>query len=70
MAYNKYLNRYCQTPPFSHTIQKFTNNVSEMKKLAAQDFEDLLQVMYYHNISANMVDVLIVGLISVFHPSI
>ncbi len=41
-----------------------------MKKLAAQDFEDLLQVMYYHNISANMVDVLIVGLVSVFHPSI
>ena len=70
MAYNKYLNRYCQTPPFSHTIRKFTNNVSEMKKLVAWDFEDLLQVMYYHHISVNMVNVLIVGLISVFHPSV
>jgi len=41
-----------------------------MKKLVAQDFENLLQVMYYYNISANMVDVLIVGLVSVFHPSV
>jgi len=26
------------------TIRKFSNNVSEMKKLAARDFEDILQV--------------------------
>ena len=26
------------------TIQKFSNNVSEMKKLAARNFEDILQV--------------------------
>jgi hypothetical protein len=26
------------------TIRKFPSNVSEMKKLAARDFEDLLQV--------------------------
>lgn len=26
------------------TIRRFSNNVSEMKKLAARDFEDLLQV--------------------------
>ena len=26
------------------TIRRFTNNVSEMKQLAARDFEDLLQV--------------------------
>jgi len=44
----KYLNRYRQTPPFSQVIRRFTNNVSEMKKLAVRDFEDLLQVKYYH----------------------
>lgn len=26
------------------TIRKFSNNVSEMKRLAARDFEDILQV--------------------------
>jgi len=36
--------RFRQIPPFSQaTIRKFTNNVSQMKKLAARDFEDLLQ---------------------------
>ncbi|KAG5635206.1 hypothetical protein H0H81_012056 [Sphagnurus paluster] len=36
--------RYQQTPTFGRdTIRRFANNVSEMKKLAAQDFEDLLQ---------------------------
>jgi len=44
-----YLNRYRQMPQFSQVIQRFTNNISEMKKLAVRDFEDLLQVMYYHN---------------------
>lgn len=28
----------------SSTIRHFSNNASEMKKLAAHDFEDLLQV--------------------------
>jgi hypothetical protein len=60
----QYLNRYRQMPLFSQaTIRKFTNNVSEMKKLATHDFEDLLQVKYYHNISANFVDVLTMDLI-------
>ena len=36
--------RFRQIPPFSQaTIYRFTNNVSQMKKLAARDFEDLLQ---------------------------
>ncbi len=36
--------RFHQIPPFSQaTIHRFTNNVSQMKKLAARDFEDLLQ---------------------------
>ncbi|KAF5382541.1 hypothetical protein D9615_002821 [Tricholomella constricta] len=36
--------RYRQTPTFGRdTIRKFANNASEMKKLAARDFEDLLQ---------------------------
>lgn len=28
-------------------IRKFGNNASAMKKLAARDFEDLLQVVYH-----------------------
>ncbi|KAJ3821654.1 hypothetical protein F5880DRAFT_1485705 [Lentinula raphanica] len=36
--------RYRQMPTFGFdTIRAFTNNASEMKKLAARDFEDLLQ---------------------------
>ena len=31
-------------PLFSQTIRRFSDNASEMKKLAARDFEDLLQV--------------------------
>lgn len=41
-------------PPFGQTIRRFSNNVSEMKKLAARDFEDMLQVRLFplmlHNI--------------------
>lgn len=37
--------RYRQIPTFgSNTIRKFSGNASGMKKLAARDFEDLLQV--------------------------
>ena len=39
--------RYRQTPTFSgSTIRQFANNAADMKKLAARDFEDLLQVTY------------------------
>jgi len=31
----RYFYRYRQMPSFSQTIHKFTNNISEMKKLAA-----------------------------------
>ncbi|KAF9532139.1 hypothetical protein CPB83DRAFT_832803 [Crepidotus variabilis] len=34
---------YRRIPSFGTTIRKFANNASEMKKLAARDFEDLLQ---------------------------
>ena len=38
--------RYRQIPTFGcDTIRKFPNNASGMKKLAARDFEDLLQVL-------------------------
>ncbi|EGN99947.1 hypothetical protein SERLA73DRAFT_53415, partial [Serpula lacrymans var. lacrymans S7.3] len=45
--------RFRQISPFGQsTIRCFSNNASEMKKLAARDFEDLLQVctgyMYVH----------------------
>jgi len=37
--------RYRQVSTFGHgTIRHFPSNASEMKKLAARDFEDLLQV--------------------------
>ena len=37
--------RYRQIPPFGQgTIRKFSSNTSEMKKMAARDFEDILQV--------------------------
>lgn len=39
--------RYRRTPTFGRdTIRRFINNVSEMKQLAARDFEDLLQVCF------------------------
>ena len=38
---------YCQVPTFGHdTIQWFRHNVSELKQMAARDFEDLLQVKF------------------------
>jgi hypothetical protein len=36
--------RFREIPQFNQTIRRFTNNVSDMKKLAARDFEDILQV--------------------------
>jgi hypothetical protein len=33
-----------QINPFGSTIRRFTDNVADMKKLAARDFEDILQV--------------------------
>lgn len=37
-------NRFRQIPTFGrYTIRRFHNNVSDMKKLAARDFEDILQ---------------------------
>ena len=36
-----------QVPTFGRdTIRQFANNISELKKLAARDFEDILQVSY------------------------
>ena len=38
---------YRDVPPFGRdTIRKFSNNVSGLKRLAARDFEDLLQVCF------------------------
>jgi hypothetical protein len=37
--------RYRQVPTFGRgTIRRFSSNASAMKRLAARDFEDLLQV--------------------------
>jgi len=35
---------YRTIPAFGTTIRRFAHNVSAMKKMAARDFEDLLQV--------------------------
>lgn len=41
--------RYRQVPPFGKgVIRRFTGNASAMRKLAARDFEDLLQVRQTH----------------------
>ena len=50
-SFNHYAyNKYRDIPMFGcRTIRKFNNNVSAMKKLAAQDFKDLLQVGVKHN---------------------
>lgn len=37
-----------QTPMFGYgVIRRFSNNASEMRRLAARDFEDILQVSIY-----------------------
>ena len=42
---NSVTTRFRAVPTFGlSTIRRFATNVSEMKKLAARDFEDLLQV--------------------------
>jgi hypothetical protein len=39
------LNRFRQVPTFGlSTIRNFRDNISEMRKFAARDYEDLLQV--------------------------
>ncbi|EIW76332.1 hypothetical protein CONPUDRAFT_15727, partial [Coniophora puteana RWD-64-598 SS2] len=41
---HEFNNRFRQISPFGcHAIRRFPNNVSELKKLAARDFEDILQ---------------------------
>ena len=44
------MNSYRQVPTFGKdTIRRFSGNASAMKKLAARDFEDLLQVSHNYN---------------------
>jgi hypothetical protein len=38
--------RYRSVPTFGDAIRRFHQNASAMKKLAARDFEDLLQVSH------------------------
>lgn len=47
--------RFRQVPTFGNgVIRKFANNTSEMKRLAARDFEDILQVCLYHYLIFHM----------------
>ena len=41
---NELDHHYRMVPMFGDTIRKFTSNTSEMKRMAARDFEDALQV--------------------------
>jgi hypothetical protein len=48
--------RFRQVPTFGNgVIRKFANNTSEMKKLAARDFEDILQVFLLSSICLHQV---------------
>jgi hypothetical protein len=48
--------RFRQVPTFGNgVIRKFANNTSEMKKLAARDFEDILQVFLLLSICLHQV---------------
>ena len=48
-------NRYRQIPTFGRdTIRRFNANASAMKKLAARDFEDLLQVQITFHFAAKL----------------
>jgi hypothetical protein len=43
---------YRRVPTFGRgTIRRFCNNAASMKKLAARDFEDLLQVCSFENLA-------------------
>lgn len=50
--------------PFGSTIRRFTHNVTDLKKLAARDFEDILQVCLLRTV--HIYDDLL--LFSVLHP--
>jgi hypothetical protein len=55
--------RYRRVPTFGRgTIRRFCNNAASMKKLAARDFEDLLQVCFFK--IKNHVELLLI------HPSV
>ena len=49
--------RFCQMPTFGHsTIRRFCTNTSEMKKLAARNYEDILQVCNTGIIEPNLTE--------------
>jgi hypothetical protein len=49
--------RFRQVPSYGNgVIHKFANNTSEMKRLAARDFEDILQVCHLYSVITNVVD--------------
>jgi hypothetical protein len=45
---SSFIDSFRQVPTFgADIIRRFSNNVSELKKLAARDYEDLLQVIIH-----------------------
>jgi len=40
---HKYYCRFCQVAPFGSSIRRFEANVSDLSKLAARNYEDILQ---------------------------
>jgi len=48
-------NSYREVPSFGRdTIRRFSSNCSEMKKMAAHDFENLLQVCFVYDVVFDM----------------
>ena len=48
-----FLHRFRQIPAFGQgTIRSFSKNTSEMKQMAARDFEDILQVSLIFRLSS------------------
>lgn len=49
-------------PPFgSSTIRKIYSNRSELKKLTAHDYEDMLQVTVLHSTSLTLINAYLLG---------
>lgn len=55
MINSRFYSRFWQVPTFGNgVICRFSDNTSEMKRLAARDFEDMLQVLFSEYLSLNL----------------
>jgi hypothetical protein len=60
-------NRFRHIPSYGNgVVRKFANNTSEMKKLAARDFEDMLQVCHVFKLLTCIVNIILQCAMPVF----